>query len=257
LPLHQFVADNQNGTFTFSASDRDFNAADPRTYPDRFSIRVPSVSDFFVKGKEIGLFAQDKWKVNGRFTASLGLRYDVEVVKMDNTGNFLFASGQESPVDKNNFSPRLGGTWTLDERGTAVLRGGYGLYFQKTSYSNFSNIVSAGVTSNSFTVNFPTNNVDPGPRSGQFPSNEFLVNGPVVNRALIDARYPAGTTTKNTGTVRFDNPDRHLPFAHQASIGIEKQLAGSIAVSADYVHALGRSRASGRRPNSTPACRNS
>jgi hypothetical protein len=240
LPLHQFVADNQNGTFTFSASDRDFNAADPRTYPDRFSIRVPSVSDFFVKGKEIGLFAQDKWKVNGRFTASLGLRYDVEVVKMDNTGNFLFASGQESPVDKNNFSPRLGGTWTLDERGTAVLRGGYGLYFQKTSYSNFSNIVSAGVTSNSFTVNFPTNNVDPGPRSGQFPSNEFLVNGPVVNRALIDARYPAGTTTKNTGTVRFDNPDRHLPFAHQASIGIEKQLAGSIAVSADYVHASHR-----------------
>src|SRR5439155_17305262 len=35
LPLHQFIADNQNGTFTFSASDRDFNAADPRTYPDR------------------------------------------------------------------------------------------------------------------------------------------------------------------------------------------------------------------------------
>src|SRR5207247_2491227 len=144
LPLHQFDAGNQNGTFTFSGSDRDFNAADPRTYPDRFSIRVPSVSDFYVKGNEIGVFAQDKWKVNGRFTASLGLRYDVEVVKMDNTGNFLFAAGQESPVDKNNFSPRLGGTWTLDERGTAVLRGGYGLYFQKTAYSNFSNIVSAG-----------------------------------------------------------------------------------------------------------------
>jgi hypothetical protein len=240
LPLHVFDAGNQNATFTFSASDRDFNAADPRTYPDRMSIRVPGVSDYFVKGKEIGVFAQDKWKVNSRFTASLGLRYDVEVVKMDNAGNFLFSSGQESPVDKNNLSPRVGGTWTLDEAGTAIIRGGYGLYFQKTAYSNFTPIVSQGVTSNSFTVQFPTNNVDPGPRSGQFPTNEFLVNGPVVNRALLAARYPAGTTTKNTGTVRFDSPDRHLPYAHQASVGVEKQLAGSIAVSADYVHASHR-----------------
>src|SRR5213593_3235375 len=144
LPLHVFDAGNQNGTFTFSASDRDFNAADPRTYPDRMSIRVPGESDFFVKGKEIGIFVQDKWKVNSRFTASLGLRYDVEIVHMDNTGNFLFAAGQDSPVDKNNFSPRVGGTWTLDDRGTAIVRGGYGLYFQKTAYSNFTPIVSAG-----------------------------------------------------------------------------------------------------------------
>ena len=115
LPLHVFDATNLNGTFTFSASDRDFNAADARTYPDRFSIRVPGVSDFFVKGNEIGVFVQDKWKVNSRVTASLGLRYDVEIVKMDNTGNFLFSAGQDSPVDTNNFSPRVGGTWTLDD----------------------------------------------------------------------------------------------------------------------------------------------
>jgi hypothetical protein len=53
----------------------------------------------------------------------------------------------------------------------------------------------------------------------------------------LNQLYPAGSTTKNTGTVRFDNPDRHLPYAHQASIGFEKQLPGSVAVSADYVHA--------------------
>jgi hypothetical protein len=237
LPLHVFDAGNQNATFTFSASDRDFNAADPRTYPDRMSVRVPGVSDYFVKGKEVGLFVQDKWKVNSRFTASLGLRYDVEVVRMDNTGNFLFSSGQESPVDKNNVSPRVGGTWILDDAGTAVLRGGYGLYFQKTAYSNFTPIVSSGLTANSFTVNFPTNNIDPGPSQGRLPTDPFLVNGPVVNRTLLNQQYPAGSTTKNTGTVRFDNPDRHLPYAHQASVGVEKQLPGSIAVSADFVHA--------------------
>jgi hypothetical protein len=204
------------------------------------SVRVPGVSDYFVKGTEVGLFAQDKWKVSPRFTASLGLRYDLEVVKMDNTGNFLFQPGQESPIDGNNLSPRVGGTYMLDERGSAIIRGGYGLYFQKTSYSNFTPIVSQGYTSNSFTVLFPANNLDPGPRSGQLPTNPFLVNGPTVNRALLNQMFPPGATQKNTGTVRFDTPDRHLPFAHQASIGVEKQLAGNIAVSADYVRASHR-----------------
>src|SRR5262249_47703265 len=108
LPLHVFDAGNLNGTFSFSASDADFDASNPRTYPARFWIRVPGESDFFVKGTEVGVFAQDKWKVSRRLTASLGLRYDVEIVKMNNTGNFLFSSGQSSPVDKNNFSPRIG-----------------------------------------------------------------------------------------------------------------------------------------------------
>src|SRR5262249_56579600 len=102
--------------------------------------------------------------------------YDVEIVRMDNPGNFLFAAGQDSPVDKNNWSPRLGGTWALDDRGSAVVRGGYGLYFQKTAYSNFTPIVSAGVTSSSFIVNFPTNNIDPGPSQGRLPTAPLLVS---------------------------------------------------------------------------------
>ena len=236
LPLEIFDAGTQNGAFTFSASDRDFNAADPRTYPDRLQIRVPGVSDFFVKGKEVGVFAQDKWKMNSRLTASLGLRYDVEIVPIDESNNYLFSAQSAYPVDKNNFSPRLGASWVLDEAGTAVVRGGWGLYFQKTAYSNFTPLVSAGVFSNSFLVNFPANNVDPGPSAGRLPSDPFLVNGPVVNRALLNSMFPPGSTQKNTGTVNFDNPDRHLPYARQASIGIEKQLPGAVAVSADYVH---------------------
>src|SRR6185503_150803 len=78
--------------------------------------------------------------------------------------------------------------------------------------------------------------VDPGPSAGRLPTSPFLANGPVVNRTLLNQLFPAGTTQKNTGTVNFDNPDRHLPFSYQSSIGFEKQLPGSIAVSADFVH---------------------
>jgi hypothetical protein len=236
LPLHVFDASTLNGSFGFSASDRDFNAADPRTYPDRLTIRVPGVSDYFVKGKEIGFFAQDKWKMGSRFTVSLGVRYDIENVPIDQTGNYLFADPSEYAIDKNNVSPRLGATWVLDEAATTVVRGGWGLYFQKTAYSNFTPFVAAGATSNSFNVSFPANNVDPGPSAGRLPTDPMLVNGPIVNRALLNQLFPAGSTQKNTGTVNFDNPDRHLPWSRQASIGLEKQLPGNIAVSADYIH---------------------
>jgi Carboxypeptidase regulatory-like domain/TonB dependent receptor/TonB-dependent Receptor Plug Domain len=246
LPLHIFDAGNQNGTFTFSASDADFNAADPRTYPDRMSIRVPGLSDFYVKGKEIGAFAQDKWKVNRRLTLSLGVRYDVEIVPIDETGNYLFSDPKSYPIDKNNLSPRLGASWALDDAGTSVVRGGWGLYFQKTPYSSFTPLVSAGAISDSFTVNLcgpasapicpSATSVDPGPSSGRLPTSPFLVNGPVVNRTLLNALFPTGATQKNTGTVNFDSPDRHLPYSRQATIGIEKQLPGAIAISADYVH---------------------
>ena len=80
LPLHIFDAGNENGTFTFSASDRDFNATDPRTFPDRFSVRVPGDSDFSVKGKEIGVFAQDTWTIN-RLTLNYNRQRQAQITK--------------------------------------------------------------------------------------------------------------------------------------------------------------------------------
>jgi hypothetical protein len=235
-PLHIYDTSTLNGTFGFSASDRPFNAADPRTYPDRFTIRVPSPSDFVVKGRWLGLYAQDKWKVNNRLTASAGVRYDLEVIPIPERNNPRFASEDAYPVDKNNVSPRLGVTYALDDTGKSIVRGGWGLFYQKTPLTFVTGVVSAGVFSDSFTVNFPANNVDPGPSAGRLPTDPFLVNGPTVNRALLNSMFPPGATQKNTGNVNFDNPDRHLPFSRQTSVGYERQLSGTMAISADYIH---------------------
>ncbi len=234
-PLHIYDTGNLNGTFGFSASDRPFNAADPRTYPDRLTIRVPSPSDFVVKGTFLGLFAQDKWKVNSRLTLSAGVRYDLEVLPLKELNNPKFASESAYPLDKNNISPRLGATWALDDAGTSVVRGGWGKFYQKTPFTFVTAVVSSGVFADSFTVNFPANNVDAGPSAGRLPTDPFLVNGPTVNRALLASRFPSGTLQKNSGTVTFDNPDRHLPYNQQASVGYERQLTGATAVSVDYI----------------------
>ncbi len=234
-PLHIYDASTLNGQFGFSATDLDFNPANPRTYPDRLTIRVPAPSDFFLKGTFVGVFMQDKWKVNNRLTASLGLRWDVEIMPVPEKDNPKFASPDDYPVDKNNIAPRLGATWALDDAGTSVIRGGWGMFYQKTPFAFLTAVVSSGVYSDSFTVQFPQNNVDAGPSAGRLPTDPFLVNGPVVNRALLNSMFPPGTQQKNSGTVQFDNPTRRLPYTRQASVGYERQLTGVMAFSVDYI----------------------
>jgi hypothetical protein len=227
---------NQNGTFVLS-TDLPFNANDPRTYPERLSIRVPGPVNFLMKGHFIGLFAQDKWKLHNNFTLNLGVRYDVEILPTPNQDNPLFEGVSESyPLDGNNISPRLGFSWALDDAGRSALRGGMGVFFQRTSYTFLTPMYETGARySTSFTVNFPTNNIDPGPRSGQFPTHPALVNGPTVNHALIDALYPPGARVRNGGTVRFDNPDRQNAYARQYSLGYERQVGPTASISVDFI----------------------
>jgi Carboxypeptidase regulatory-like domain/TonB dependent receptor/TonB-dependent Receptor Plug Domain len=227
---------NQNGTFTFS-HDLAFDAANPRSYPEVFTIRVPGAVDFLMKGHFVGVFAQDKWRLNNRLTLTLGARYDVEVLPTPNEDNPLFAGDSRGyPMDTNNVSPRLGFSYALDGSARSVLRGGYGLFFQRTSYTFLTPMFSTGARySTSFTARFPTSGQDNGPRNGTFPTNPLLQNGPVVNHAAIDALFPPGSRIQNTGTVRFDNPDREVAWARQYSIGYERQLGSYMAVTVDYI----------------------
>ncbi len=194
---------NENGTFTIN-SDLPFDRNNPRTYPERLSIRVPGASDFYMKGHFIGVFAQDKWKIRNNFTLSMGLRYDIEILPTPNQDNPLFADDPDGyPKDMNNVSPRLGFSWALDDEAKSAVRGGFGLFFQRTSYTFLTGMFTNGRFSNSFTQQFPLLNFDPGPRGGNFPTDPMLVNGPNINHAAIDALFPPGTT---------DSQHRHGPL---------------------------------------------
>jgi hypothetical protein len=230
---------NLNGTFMFRG-DQPFNQADPRTYPERLQIRVPGSSAFFMKAHFGSAFAQDKWRLNDRLTLSLGVRYDVEIVPIVEENNPAFADVNDYPVDTNNLAPRLGFAYSADANRRSVIRGGYGLFYDKTHFELITALFNQGVFSNSFLVDQPTNAADPGPSQGQLPTNPLLAGGPVVNRTLLNQLYPPGSRIRNTGTVVFDNPSRSIPYTQQATIGYERQLGAIASASIDYVHAWAR-----------------
>jgi outer membrane receptor protein involved in Fe transport len=231
--------DNANGTFVLR-TDRDFDPNNFSTYPERLSIRVPGPLNFLMEADYFSAFIQDKWRLNERLTLSLGLRYDLEKIPLDEVDNPEFSDASDYPVDANNIAPRIGFAWNLGADGRSVLRGGYGRFFDKTHYELITAIITSGVFSNSFIANFPANAADPGPSRGQRPTDPFLANGPVVNRTLLEAQFPSGSRIRNTGTVFFDNPDRVIPYTDQFTLGYEQAFGRNFSIGVDLVHARGR-----------------
>ena len=235
-----FAQDNMNATFSFGASNAPFDANNPRTYPDRLTVRVPGQGTVFEKAHYVSFFAQDKWKMTSRLTATIGIRYDVEKIPVPERNNPLFASEDDYPVDTDNYQPRVGLSYAVDDAGRSVIRAGYGRFFDKTHFEIIGGLFNAGVFSDSFLVNFPTSAADPGPRTGNLPTDPMLVGGPVLNRALLNQLYPPGSTVRNTGTVVLDDPSRGIPQSDEVTVGYEHQLGSSVSVSADFVRVLGR-----------------
>lgn len=65
---------------------------------------------------ETGVYFQDKWSVSDRLTLEYGARYDRDTV-----------------ADENNFAPRLGFAFVPVKDGRTVVRGGFGLFYDKVA----------------------------------------------------------------------------------------------------------------------------
>ena len=226
--------DDLNGNFTFGTSNGPFNSSNPSTYPDRFSIRVGGPLQIYEKAHYFSAFAQDKWRFTKDLTVSLGLRYDLERIPLDEPDNPLV---EKYPTDDNNIQPRVGVTYNLND-GKSVARAGYGRFFDKTHFELIGGLYT-GAFSTSSVQTFPVAGADQGPRNGQFPTDPFLVNGPTVNRDLLAQRFPSGVLVRNNGQT-WDSEDRRVPHTDEITAGYEHQLMPDLAVSADYLHSQQR-----------------
>ncbi len=86
------------------------------TLSEQITFEGPGIQS--VSGTDASIFAQDEWRANDRLQVQFGARMDTDGV-----------------LRRVNVSPRSGFTLALDSDSSAVIRGGFGLFYQRTPLS--------------------------------------------------------------------------------------------------------------------------
>ena len=170
-----------------------------------------------IRRPDLGVWAQDDWTISPRLTLNLGVRYDVSFNKFANDVEVLPFLPAGRKDDINNVAPRIG--FAYSPNGRTVVRGGWGLYFVGLGNTIPTQNIQAAKTAQVVVVN------DGRP---DFVVNPF--NGPAPTRDQILA---LGRERSIIDPISSASPRE--PYAYQTSIGVERQIADSVAVSVDLL----------------------
>jgi hypothetical protein len=176
-------------------------------------------------------FVSDTFTRN-RLTLNLGLRFDHQVGT--DTASTVEGSqfipdrlpsidypGGSGRVEWNNFSPRVGLTYALDESRHTVLRGSFARYAGQLSAAD------AGWR-NPLTLSYLEYDWNDANRDGLFQAGEANLNV-LRGFAGVDPNNPSAAESPNA-----IDPDYHANKDTELVAGLERQLAPSLAVSAAY-----------------------
>lgn len=208
-------------------------------------------------------YVQDDFKVTPRLTLNLGFRYDYEQAPVEryNRQNRGFAVDQASPLaaavrgasatdcptcanlsggllfagvgglsegafnaDRDNFQPRVGVAYQLNDK--TVLRGGYGLfYFPSAEYGGASG----------FSVITPYSGTLTGGGANSFIPRADAFSNPFPGGLSQPTGASLGLLTQLGTDVTFVNPNRKIPYIHQYSLGIQRELPFRTRLDVSYV----------------------
>ena len=174
---------------------------------------------------EYGFFVQDDWRVKPNFTLNLGLRYDRQDVadpSVRNPSAALAAAGIDTttPVrDNNNFGPRFGFSWGIDEK--TVIRGGYGIFFGRTPAI----MVGTAHSQNGIQVTGITINDNPATAANE-------VNALITYPNIFTTPPAVGALTPSLYLFARDYAQ---PYVQQGRLGFERELMRNTSLSITYM----------------------
>lgn len=200
------------------------------------------------------IFAGDQWRIHPRFT----LTYGVAWVYEDNVLNHdldrpaylskLLGGDLSAPKrDRNNFDPSVGFAWDIKGDGKTVIRGGGGIYHDSnlfwtrlnerayTGPSGNGRYIIPGTLFGLQFASFPTGYSGTN-LAAQLPALRANAQALLGNGTNIAVRgIEAVKTTGEQGFGGLFDPNLVIPYAVNASIGVQRELARNLVVQVDFV----------------------
>jgi outer membrane receptor protein involved in Fe transport len=197
-----------------------------------------------------GVFLDDSWVLNGRFTVNLGLRYDkmtagygtgyiYEPMTADSDLNNLTVarerSGKGTIYDFTTWSPRIGIAWTATEDRKTVVRAHYGRYYAAMGVES---LRRTGPDLDPFVsetkqYNLPASVVDVN-HNGYWDPEET----PVAMRAIYgQTPFKVMWTGARNDSFRLQ-PAAGLksPYTDQFNVSVQRQLASDLSIELTYIY---------------------
>lgn len=250
---HQlFGGGNPNGSYTVRLTEQQINELASLNPGSGLSINdIPSdalvtnyaielrPSSFGTRQSLYSIYLEDQFQASSRLNLNLGLRYDYDNL----------SKGGSDKGDFNNIAPRVSFNYKISPR--SVIRGGYGIFYDKVLYAIYSDALQQNNTSVDFRTQiqyFIDQGVLPSDTdldAVTFPGN--LVVG-TANNAGLPFAYLEGPPAASFAGQRnlFSNERRILnpngydnPYTQQISIGYQQQLGSSTLFYVDLLYNRG------------------
>ena len=206
----------------------------------------------------IGVFAQDDWRITPKLTLNLGIRWEYEspltinnniYSRINPATGLLLAAGLNGVSNslnintpKADFSPRIGLAYNVNNK--TVIRAAFGTFYGTIFQNLGGQLAYPGYDNTNSLSQVPGLTGSGGNLGTAIPQPFSLAQGmplaPAPNLKNPFAPLLAATASNPYSPAISFNDQNHMPLVQQWNIGFERQLPLAITLEANYVgnHAL-------------------